>query len=131
MIRALRNSSHCSGIFPAVALLALLIRLLIPAGFMPVESGGKLTVQLCSGYGPAFVEIDLGKKAPADPHGPSKSPCAFSGGFTGGLPPFKLWSFTGPAVFGVAVPVLLAVADRTIRRLAAPPPPAIGPPFPN
>jgi len=60
--------------------LALLLKLVVPAGFMPVANGTSLTVQLCSSMGPASATIHL----PADTDGQDRNkqaadqPCAFA-----------------------------------------------------
>lgn len=125
----IRESRSARGVFVAFALLVLLLRIVVPSGFMPVETDGKIVVQLCSGYGPASVELDLGKKVPTDQHKASDHPCAFAGGFGGNLLPPML-----PPAVVLALPMILlsfgsAIADLTVHRLAAPPPPAIGPPL--
>ncbi|WNO54053.1 hypothetical protein [Stakelama saccharophila] len=124
----IRESKATRGIFVAAALLVLLLRILVPSGFMPVETDGKIVIQLCSGYGPAGI-ADLGKKKPTDQHKGSRHPCAFAGGFAGSLLPPIL-----PPAAVLPLPTVLlsfgsALADLTVHRLAAPPPPAIGPPL--
>ncbi|GAA0728908.1 hypothetical protein [Sphingomonas japonica] len=123
----IRQSGAARGIFVAAAFLVLLLRTLVPSGFMPVETGGTIVVQICSGYGPASIEIDLGKKAPGKHHKASDQPCSYAG-FAG-----PLLAQLGPAVLSAPLPVIMlssgaAIADLTVHRLAAPPPPAIGPP---
>ena len=62
--------------------LALLLKALMPAGYMTVSSGKSITVEICSGTGPASFTLHI----PAD--GDSKGgkgstsaeqPCAFAG----------------------------------------------------
>jgi hypothetical protein len=67
----------------ALIALALLMKLLVPAGFMPSVASGKITIELCSGFGVQKVEMALPgmadhQPAPAD-HGKADSPCTFSG----------------------------------------------------
>lgn len=119
------------GVFVAMALLVLSMRMLAPAGFMPVAVDGKMVIQLCTGTGPATMVIDLGKTTPTpgDKHKGGDGPCSFAGGFAGGLlemvPPTVLL----PALALLRLPLGAAIADLTVHRLAAPPPPAIGPPL--
>lgn len=61
--------------------LALLLKALMPAGYMTVASGKSITVEICSGTGPASVTLHL----PADKTDGGKGttsveqPCAFAG----------------------------------------------------
>src|SRR3546814_20382828 len=76
-----------------------MMKVLVPAGFMPTVSSGAILVQLCSGQGlqTAMLEIpgQSGEHDPAD-HKQAEMPCAFSG-------------MSSPA-FAAADPVLLAIA---------------------
>lgn len=107
--------------------LALAVRVLVPAGWMPAKGQG-FAITICTGTGmeTGWVDSDgtLHKKAAvqqgADPH------CAFAG--------------LGVAMLGGDVPVTVApmrpaLAPATVQALAsigqglaAPPPPATGPP---
>src|SRR3546814_5427229 len=82
---------------------ALMMKVLVPAGFMPTVSSGAILVQLCSGQGlqTAMLEIpgQSGDHDPAD-HKQAEMPCAFSG-------------LSSPAL-AAADPVLL---DRKSTRL--------------
>lgn len=120
------------GVFMAAALFVLLMRTLVPAGFMPTLQDGRMVVQLCTGTGPATMVLDLGKTTPApgDKHDGDHGPCAFSGGFTGGLIQAAPPSILLPALALMRLPQGGRIADLTVHRLAAPPPPAIGPPSP-
>lgn len=113
---------------------ALLLRLLMPAGFMPVADGaGRLTVIMCSGEGSRAMTIaipGLGER-PAKP-GPQErdkagGPCAFgslAAPFLGGVDPVLL-------VAALALVALLALRlakpapRRTVAHLR---PPLRGPP---
>ncbi len=120
----------------ALALLAcaLALRLLVPSGWMPVVDATGLHLTLCSGSGP--LEAPAPHPAMAGmahhhhdhhDHGGPDHPCAFAGL---GL------ALAEPLLPAIALSVLSAEAqpDRrptllTIGRgLAAPPPPATGPP---
>ena len=67
----------------ALIALALLAKLLVPAGFMPSVEAGRITVELCSGYGVQKVEMALPGVADRQPmqgeHGKAESPCTFAG----------------------------------------------------
>lgn len=60
--------------------LALAMRLVMPAGFMPVASAGKLMVLVCTEFGPQRISIDV-PGAPTKPDDATKAdqPCAFAG----------------------------------------------------
>ena len=123
----------------AIALLAMLVRAVVPAGFMLAEaqgaSGRYLTVTVCEGHGPAqMVDLDTGKvidpsQIPSDPDGakkPSPAPCVFAGTapMAGPVATIELVEFVvaHDADFGVVRDV------RPGRGIAAPPPPSTGPP---
>lgn len=125
----------------AVALLAMVVRALVPAGYMFAQSQEHrfITVALCSGHGAAETVIDLTTGAVVDPGStnrndtPSKSwpsadaPCVFAaaGALSAPEQPASL-----PVVFrlaSVALPRASAVTPG--RGLAAPPPWSTGPPL--
>jgi len=117
------------GLLVAAVSLVLLLRALVPSGFMPVETNGRIVVQLCTGTSPASIVIDLGQKAPADQHKAADHPCDFAGGFAGGLLSPALSAPVPAPLPAILLPFGAAIADLTVHRLAAPPPPAIGPPL--
>ena len=83
--------------------LALLMKLLIPAGFMPVFDGGAVTVQLCSGFGPERIVVLPGHgagKGDGHQHGHDQMPCGFAG--------------HAPSAMALADPILLAAAIALI-----------------
>lgn len=100
---------------------ALLARIAIPAGFMPVASGHGFTVLLCTGHGPARMDLsvpvvsedrtDEGKKG-----GRTDAPCAFSSLTSHAMPG------ADPALLAAAVLFLLALGFREtpFRSLARP-----------
>ena len=106
----------------------LVMKALMPTGFMPVVSNGVILVQLCSGQGPRTIAMELPGKA--GDHGENKNteaPCAFAG----------LSSPTLAAAGAVLLAVALAFIIATDLRLAPRivlwrgiylRPPAIGPP---
>lgn len=109
--------------------LVLLLRLAVPAGWMPSPAGG-FAITLCTGSGlvEAWMDAngDLHKlpagKAPAADH-----PCTF-GAFGAPLLPAVATILAVPAL---AVPAVLplGLAETAVGRgLAAPPPPPTGPP---
>ncbi len=110
---------------------ALLVRMLIPAGWMPTAGAdGAMRISICSGMGVQSAWIDrdgkVHKDAPASgQHDPQ--PCGF--GVLGlGLDAAPSPTITLPLV---AASVVALVARQTIaigHGLAAPPPPSTGPP---
>lgn len=116
--------------------LMLLLRVLIPSGWMPVATpNGGFAVTLCidGGAVSAWIDADgrLHRTATAD--GPSKdmpgkdAPCAFA---AAGLPPLPALVIDVAARIALLVvaPPLRDTVVAIGRGLAAPPPPATGPP---
>lgn len=69
------------GFAAALIALALAMKLVVPAGFMPVERSGKIVVMVCTGMGQQQVEIDV-PGMPAKQDGATRvagQPCAFAG----------------------------------------------------
>ncbi len=65
----------------ALIALALAMKLVVPAGYMPVQQAGTITVMVCTGMGQQRLEIDV-PGMPAKPDGASRvagQPCAFAG----------------------------------------------------
>lgn len=115
----------------ALVALALAARILVPAGWMPSADSGMPTITLCTGSGmvTAWIDADgkIHKSAP-ESAGKASGACVFA--------------FLGLALTGLVLGFALAyLRDRvTARRigegfaavgrgLAAPPPPARGPPL--
>lgn len=126
----IRASSPFRNIAAAMILLALALRVIIPSGFMPSsERGFALTI--CTGMDTQTVWMDksgkLHKEDPSKGKSVEHQPCAFAGA--------AMAADVLSADFQIALaPVALAIpvfAKREISvgsGLAAPPPPAIGPP---
>jgi len=112
-------STHCQLAFLMVAV-ALLVRAVVPTGYMIMPNDGTIMVSICSGQGPQMVALDVGKGAGEHgDHQDSKKadhPCAFSG--------------LGMAAMGGADIVLLSAAIAYVLTLGflaifAPPRPTI------
>ncbi len=135
-----RAATRIDGVTRGLALgglmLMLLLRVLVPSGWMPVATpNGGFAVTLCidGGAVSAWIDADgrLHQAAKAD--GPSKdmpgkdAPCAFA---ATGLPPLP--ALTIDVAARVAMVVAAPLRRETVvaigRGLAAPPPPATGPP---
>jgi hypothetical protein len=127
MIGGLRKGWIQEGAVAAALFLVLFARILVPSGYMPVATANGVLVTLCTGNGPVEMLVDLGSDDAPGKHGSSgMAPCAFAGMGGGTLAAAPVL-----AVF-VAIDAgrtfSRAIADLTVHRLAAPPPPAIGPP---
>jgi len=116
-----------------LVMLALLMRLLLPTGFMPEVSAGKLTIALCTGHGPAVIDVAL----PASGHGynehgqPAKPdmPCPFASASGHGL------AGADPILLAIAIAFVMALCLRPVAvvRVGDAPrlrPPLRGPPLP-
>lgn len=126
----MRNGLNGAGRARVVALLAvaLIVRALVPAGWMPVATGHGLTFELCASQGPipAAMAMHHGRKDHGGQAAPDH-PCAFAG--------LGLAADTAPPLLALAAPAPPPAhppaAGRAVavgRGLAAPPPPATGPP---
>lgn len=124
----------------AIALLALLVRALIPVGYMVASAetpnGRFLIVQLCDGHASAAQAIDLetGQKVdlakfPKSPtnSGNSDQPCAFAAAVAFAPPVTAAGALA--VVVSTDADVSLPKVVRPGRGIAAPPPPATGPPI--
>lgn len=114
--------------------LALLLasRLAIPAGWMPVRTDQGVAIMLCSGDGPVSAWIDAqgkvhkGEKKQND--GSAKDPCPY-GALHAALRLAESPRLAGPPPAAAAA-ILPGPQQVAIGRgLAAPPPPATGPPL--
>lgn len=124
-----RESKAGKSLFAIAVLLALSLRILIPTGFMPSVSAHALVVELCSGVSGKTVTIDLGKKRPGETQQhAAENPCVFAGGLSHGLLASDELPAILPFVYGLTIFIGTAIADLTISRLAAPPPPSQAPP---
>jgi len=122
------RSDGMRSVFLTLALLALVLKVLVPQGFMVSNKGEGFPLVICTGHGVQTVAAANhdGSKAPLQKK--SDVPCAFAGGVT---PP-------APSHLAVLSEPYAAQADRIGavrlrdlipgRGLAAPPPPSQGPP---
>lgn len=125
-------------VFSTLAVLAVLVKVVLPAGFMPdaSRSTGLWPIVICTEHGPvdAFLN-DKGEivtehsgQPTSKPAEEKDEPCAFGGAVAGHVPAnISLVSWTPPVVQQVqpAFPTTSAPG----RGLAAPPPPSHGPPI--
>ena len=110
--------------------LALLMKLLVPAGFMPVVAGGGIAIELCGGTAPAAMTMAM----PGMAHHRDKSghqgrdvPCAFAGLAAPSLPAVDplLLALAIAFVMAAGLPVAVPVPAATRAYLR---PPLRGPP---
>jgi hypothetical protein len=116
-----------------ICVAALLLKLLVPAGYMIDRSAGGVTITLCGGTAPAAMTMTMagmhggGHHGPSKPHGKAEMPCAFSGlsaAALGAIDPIQL----------AALIAFVLAAGIAARRPPAPAraaywrPPAQGPP---
>jgi hypothetical protein len=129
MFKAMRKSEASWTML--LIMCALLARMMIPAGWMPtVDSAGFTRITLCTGIGQQEAWLDakghLQKSDPGKKH-QNDSPCVFSGLSSALYVPQLL-----PAALILATALVDAPQSPAIisigRGLAAPPPPATGPP---
>jgi hypothetical protein len=125
----IRDSKHNWLI--AFVVLALAMRMVVPAGWMPSFADGRATIMLCTGAGmvEAWVDADgkIHKESPAK-KGAGDQPCAFAGlNAAADTPALDVASL--PLPFAPQTPRNNAATAVAIGLgLAAPPPPATAPP---
>ena len=110
-----------------LAMMALVLRVMIPQGLMVAETatGAGVPIVMCSGFGAYVMDLPGDPKAP--PVKKHDAPCAFAGQAAPLTPTVASFS---PALRPVAhIAHDVAMTDQAPGRgLAAPPPYAIGPP---
>jgi hypothetical protein len=115
----------------ALMIFALAVRMLIPTGWMPSMIAGKATITLCTGAGmvEAWVDADgkIHKDSPAKKSA-NDQPCAFAGLSAAADASSYTELSLEPALPTQSVPVAVLTGVAIGLGLAAPPPPAIGPP---
>jgi hypothetical protein len=112
--------------------LALLVRVMVPAGFMTAPDGRSGLV-ICTGDGAMTISIGADgtvSKSPVDggqERKASDAPCAFSGAVTPLVSPILALA-SAPVADHRPVRLALPAHQRPGLGLAAPPPPTTGPP---
>lgn len=107
---------------------ALMLRAMLPAGWMPVGEADGIRVALCTGAGPAFVTLTRdGKVHKEAPRQAPRDPCPFGllSAQAADIPP-PVALAAAPIVPGQVAARLPDAARAVIRRTALPP--ARGPP---
>ncbi|WP_323133420.1 DUF2946 family protein [Sphingobium soli] len=116
----------------AVVAFALMMKIVMPAGFMPTVSNGQIVVSICSGTGPMTMVMTIpglehGKSEGDGHQGKAEQPCAFSGLSAPSL------AAADPILLAGAILFVLTLGTRpqVLRISTAPPylrPPLRGPP---
>jgi hypothetical protein len=125
----IRHATQARRVFALLLLCVLAIRVAIPTGFMPVADAHGITISFCTAQGAVKSFLpNSQREAGHGHHGPAAAPCAFAIGLGSPLldPSGPAWLGTPASTFDPPPPS--AMADMTVHRLAAPPPPAQGPP---
>lgn len=132
-MRALRDGTLIARpIAAALLVLALLLRVFVPSGWMPAQAAdGATRIVICSEEGRQAAWVDrTGKLHRGDPHQPASAdhPCAFAGlAMASDIPELPTLP---PLAFGREEITPRGAANVAVGRgLAAPPPPATGPPL--
>ena len=127
---------------PRAAMLALfgcvlLLRLAVPSGWMPIVDGSGVHLTICTGMGPmaapsagmqAMMARDHHRMPTGQDHPDGDHPCPFAGFALSLAEPFS--PALDPGAITIAATVLaITTAVAVGRGLAAPPPPATGPPL--
>jgi len=123
MLRQRTNHTPFRQGFLILALMALLIKVIVPPGFMAGGQHGA-ALQICTGHESA----PSGDDSSPDKTTKHDAPCAFAGHALGFSPPvFDGASFVQPLSYAL---ILTGLALDLVpgRGLAAPPPPAHAPP---
>ena len=106
---------------------ALLVKALVPAGYMTVVSGGTISVQICSGVAGKTMEIAvpgmLAKHGGQDHPGKAEMPCAFAGLAVPSL------AAADAGLLVLAIAFILAVSWREPGATLAPRVPHLRPPL--
>ncbi|SOB86400.1 Protein of unknown function [Sphingomonas guangdongensis] len=126
--RHLTAHRRCAGLILA---LALLVKLLVPAGYMVDRGGGHIVITICSGTAPRQMTMDMGGKhheGSGDRGATADMPCAFAGLAAPVLGPID------PLQLALLIAFVLALGvARSVPGAPAPPvhlrPPLRGPPI--
>lgn len=119
----LRRLNLNSRLMPFALALVLLMRVLVPEGFMPVAQAQGISIVMCNGHG--VVQADASRQHAPHQNAPQ---CAYDAmhaaiGFVSG--DAATLATPEPHYF---IHRTAKLADLTAPRLAAPPPPAQAPP---
>lgn len=126
----IRRSQAGRGFFALLLLCALAVRVAVPTGFMPTKGAHGVLISLCTGQGAVKVVLPIEHQGddPADHDRGKEDACSFAAGLGGGLIDAAAPAIAASAFIFAHFLTSRAIADLTVHRLAAPPPPSHGPP---
>lgn len=111
----------------AILAVALLMKVVVPSGFMPTVANGRIVVSLCADGGPVKMVMTIpGLKHQSDEngqHGKSEQPCAFAGLSAPSL------AAADPVLLALALLFVLALALRPAASVASTTSPYLRPPL--
>lgn len=111
-----------------VLALALVMKLLMPAGFMPTVDNGHIVISICSGTGPMKVVMTIpgmehGEGEDSGHHNKAEQPCAFTGLSLSSLAAADVVLLTAAIMF------ILALGMRPVAPLVTAATPYLRPPL--
>lgn len=110
-----------------LALIALLLIVLIPPGYMAASDAHGPALVICSGHGPVSMSLDAAGHPSKAPKSRPDAPCAFAGHGVAPTPTPPVTLSLATAV-GTVEPSSVPTDLTPGRGLAAPPPPSQAPP---
>lgn len=114
-----------------IVTMALIVRIVVPAGFMPMMDGGSFTITLCDGIGPAVMDMAMpGMKHHGDDAHRMQGRCAYSDlavPAIAGADPIQI----AAAIAFILLAAFFAVPAFDLRRARHVRPPQRGPPLPR
>lgn len=129
MWRWLSESGRGRVVVGTLFALVLALRILVPTGFMPTRDAQGIVISLCTGQGAIKTVLPASKTDGQSGHDQGDGgSCVFAAGLGSGLLDVDVAGPGAVADFSHGVPRTRAIADLTVHRLAAPPPPAQAPP---
>jgi hypothetical protein len=125
-VRRLLAQRHLAVLICAAA---LVLKLMVPTGYMIASSHGSITITICSGSGPATMTMEMPGMDHSKPEGGKiDAPCAFAGLSAPAVDAIDPLLLAGLIAFvmalGLAVALLPAPSDPVRLR-----PPLRAPPF--
>lgn len=119
------GACHSRGLLWLLLAAALVMRVLVPQGYMPErDDAGTIIVKVCGAGHVLAIPLDQGDVPDTEDRG--QAPCAFAGLGTPALPPAAVAGLAVPAAAGSAFIPAAADVPRLVARLVHPP--ARGPP---
>jgi hypothetical protein len=115
------------GLGVGLAAIAVVLQILVPAGFMVTGAKAGASLVICTGHGPWQARPSDHGKPGQPPSSPQDHACVFAG--HGGAAPMPALAVPVPVRAPQAARLDTAAVDLSPGRgLAAPPPPSHGPP---